>query len=156
MMTPETILEHDGISQSILEWALDFGITPNVIIARLHRGMSVPDAITVPMVVAHSGQRLPIFSHEQVPRNRRKDYFTVRGETKSLMEWASQIGITRTALLARVRVMSIEDALALGAEEHPNTDTPGVVENFTPSEGTGAGSTSQETPNITFSQETAE
>lgn len=155
-MTPETILEHDGISQPILEWALDFGITPNVIIARLNRGMSIPDAITIPMVVAHSGQRLPIFSSEQVPRNMRRDYFTVRGETKSLMEWAKHVGITRTALLARVRVMSIEAALALGAEEHPTTDTPGVVSNFPPSEGTGAGSTSQETPNLSFSQEAAE
>lgn len=34
--------------------------------------------------------------------------------------------------------------------------TSGVVSNFTPLKGTGAGSTLQETPNITFSQEAAE
>ncbi|MDZ7874359.1 MAG: hypothetical protein U5N27_15240 [Rhizobium sp.] len=55
-MTPASILEHDGISQSITEWALDYGITPAIIIARLERGMSIADAITTPMKTGYRGQ----------------------------------------------------------------------------------------------------
>lgn len=57
-MTPETILEHDGTSQPIIEWALDYGITPSIIIARLERGLSIADAITTPMQTGFRGQRL--------------------------------------------------------------------------------------------------
>ena len=48
-MTPATILEHDDIKQPIVEWALDYGITPAIIIGRLERGMSIADAI-IPML----------------------------------------------------------------------------------------------------------
>lgn len=53
-----TELTFDGTTQPISEWALDYGITPAVIIARLERGLSIEEAITKPMVVAR-GQRLP-------------------------------------------------------------------------------------------------
>lgn len=64
-MTPSTNLAHDGIEQSITEWALDYGITPGIIMARLERGVSIADAITMPMKVGHRGQRLPTFSRKQ-------------------------------------------------------------------------------------------
>lgn len=64
-MTPETILEHDGIQQPIIEWALDYGITPAIIIARIGRGLSVADAITRPMATGHKCQRLPVYSDDQ-------------------------------------------------------------------------------------------
>ncbi len=57
-MTPETILEHDGIQQPIVEWALDYGITPAIIIGRLERGVAVSEAITIPMQTGFRGQRL--------------------------------------------------------------------------------------------------
>ncbi|MCZ7930828.1 hypothetical protein O9X90_00745 [Agrobacterium leguminum] len=57
-MTPETILEHDGIQQPVIEWALDYGITPAIIIGRLERGVAVSDAITIPMRTGFCGQRL--------------------------------------------------------------------------------------------------
>ena len=60
-----TLLRFEGVEQSITEWALDYGITPGIIIARLERGMTIPDAITTPMKVGHRGQRLPIFSRKQ-------------------------------------------------------------------------------------------
>lgn len=70
-MTPETILEHEGIQQPIIEWALDYGITPAIIIGRLERGISIADAITTPMKTGHQRQRLPVFSKEQVNRRSR-------------------------------------------------------------------------------------
>lgn len=69
-MTPETILEHDGIQQPIIEWALDYGITPTIIIGRLGRGMSIEAAITTPMKTGYHGQRLPIFSQQQKMQHR--------------------------------------------------------------------------------------
>jgi len=56
-MTPATTLTFDGIKQAITEWALDYGIAPAVIIARLERGLPVEEAITRPMVTAR-GQKL--------------------------------------------------------------------------------------------------
>ncbi|WP_311028215.1 hypothetical protein [Mesorhizobium koreense] len=56
-MTPATMIAFDGIEQPVTEWALDYGIAPAVIIARLERGMPVAEAITKPMVAAR-GQKL--------------------------------------------------------------------------------------------------
>lgn len=56
-MTCDDFLTFDDIEQPITEWALDYGVTPAVIIARLERGLSVEQAITTPMVTA-PGQQL--------------------------------------------------------------------------------------------------
>ncbi|MEW9838088.1 hypothetical protein [Mesorhizobium marinum] len=48
-MTRFDPLTHDGITQPIVEWALDYGIPPGLILKRLQRGMSVGPAITTPM-----------------------------------------------------------------------------------------------------------
>ncbi|MGP4670255.1 hypothetical protein [Agrobacterium pusense] len=58
MMTPATILEHDGIKQPIKEWALDYGVTPAIIMARIERGQTIADAITTPMKTGFRGQKL--------------------------------------------------------------------------------------------------
>jgi len=50
------IVSFDGITQSISEWALDYGIPATLIVERLHRGWSIPRAITEPMPVK-PGQR---------------------------------------------------------------------------------------------------
>lgn len=185
-MTPATILEHDGISQPILEWALDYGITPDIIIARLSRGMTVSDAITVPMVVANKGQRLPIFSLEQVPKRGRKPKgkpvvepkakpvvkpkarpvgkpkaspvmgktYTHQGKTLTVAQWASITGLVKATIAWRLRRgWPLEQALSLTPSFGHR---PGVVSDFGPSKGTGAGSTAQETPNLEFSKEAAE
>ncbi|MGP4727099.1 hypothetical protein ACSV5S_20740 [Agrobacterium deltaense] len=256
-MTPETILEHDGIQQPIIEWALDYGITPAIIIARLERGMSIADAITTPMKTGFRGQRLPVFKNNQIatkPKpigkthtangetktttewaayigvskttltkwlsertmeeaiaygektksSRPNALHTHNGQSKTLTEWAADIGIQTSALYNRLRTMTLEEALAasfpkgrvaklhtingesktfaewcavhgkvkstvanlmkrrgLTLEEaliggDPTNTPPGVSDNFHAGLGTGAGSTSQETPNITFSKEAAE
>ncbi|MGO7921685.1 hypothetical protein ACC755_21255 [Rhizobium ruizarguesonis] len=79
---------------------------------------------------------------------------TVNGESKTLGEWAKIIGITPKALLGRRRRLgSMEAAIAFQPTGRwAKRPAPGVSLNFAPSEGTGAGSTAQETPKITFSE----
>lgn len=206
-MTPAAELEHENMKQPITEWALDYGITPGIIIARLERGMSVADAITSPMTVGHQGQRLPIFSTLQKDkksrkrsdqsagcapvRNRAKTY-THDGKSLTIVEWASLTGLRAATLAYRLRKgwsiadalstppmperasaaqindlkrrakavgityqtiesrmrrgWTLEQALAYG----PLKGRRGVPSNFADSKGTGAGSTAQETPNLSF------
>jgi hypothetical protein len=154
-MTPATNLEHDGIRQSITEWALDYGITPAIIIGRLERGEAISAAITAPMKVGYRGQRLPIFSAKQKQPLRRKHggnpakTYTHDGKTLTAQQWSHLTGIKRTTIDSRLRKgWSIDLALTVSCRRGPK---PGVVFNLRPSKGTGAGSTAQETPNITFS-----
>lgn len=118
-MTPEMIIEHDGIQQPIIEWALDYGITPAIIIARLERGLSVSDAITTPMQTGHHGQRLPIFSAEQAKSIRRAKRYTANGVIGPLKDWAERSGVSTQTLRARLTRMTLEEAIALGAPKAP-------------------------------------
>lgn len=45
-MTRDELLTFDGVTQSINEWSLDYGIPAKMIMARLHQGMPVERAIT--------------------------------------------------------------------------------------------------------------
>ncbi|MEP7453299.1 hypothetical protein [Phyllobacterium sp. SB3] len=110
-MTPATMLTYDRIEQPIVEWALDYGITPEIIIGRLERGMSIADAITTPMKVGHRGQRLPIYSRKQMAREKKRktasrlryrQKHTVNGHCLTLHEWANELGITYNALCVRM------------------------------------------------------
>ncbi len=207
-MTPVTVLEHEGVEQSITEWALDYGITPGIIMARLERGQSTADAITTPMKVGHRGQRLPVVRCKQVlpkkqtsPRRARKDAKTYCHDGKALTinEWSDLTGLKIVTIRARLRSgWDIAKALTAPADRavsrpkpmsraelareggvEPRTvesrlrrgwplelalieppgarmgrfahGRPGVSSDFAPSKGTGAGTTLQETPNITFS-----
>lgn len=156
-MTPATILENDGIKQPITEWALDYGITPAIIIARLERGETVAEAITKPMKVGHRGQRLPAI-RRRPQRATNSDQvgststtFTYSERTLTVAEWARLTGLTSGTLGARLRSgWSIDRALTTPPDK--KRGRRGVSSNFAPSEGTGAGSTLQETPKITFSE----
>lgn len=203
-MTPATNLAYDGIEQSITEWALDYGITPGIIMARLERGMSIADAITRPMRVGHIGQRLPFYSRKQMGAKRTHGRirsgklaktYSHDGMTLSIPEWSRITGLKVGTIGARLRSgWAIADALTFGdgrstcgnrallarnAGIDPRTvdsrvrrgwplelalseppgarmgrfahGGPGVVSDFERLEGTGGGSTLQETPNITFS-----
>ena len=98
-MTRYDLLTLHNLSQSITDWALDYGIPPDLIIERLRTGKSIEEAVTLPMKVRR-GDRL-------------KGQYLLNELSK----------FTK----------------------------PGVVCNLTPSKGTGAGSTAQEIPEITFS-----
>ncbi|MBO1024085.1 hypothetical protein IPU75_05110 [Ochrobactrum sp. SD129] len=168
-MTPNTMLAYDNMEQTITEWALDYGITPGIIIARLERGMTTADAITTPMQVAHRCQRLPIFHKKQLKRGERVKpkitriqnirLLTAFGQSMTLKQWADHIGVKEMTLHARLKRKSLEDALTMPKQSRGpkiKTERPGVPSDFTPSKGTGAGSAFQESPNLTFSKEAAE
>ncbi len=159
-MKTTTILAHDGIEQPITEWALDYGITPAIIIERIRRGVSIADAITTPMTVSHVRQQLPVFHKQQVDRPTRKQpkrrgfkvQYVHNGEALTIAEWAKRTGLKDHTIRSRLKSdWSIEAALTTPLKLQPSPPL-GVVSNFAPSEGTGAGSTAQETPKITFSE----
>lgn len=155
-MTPATILEHDNIKQPVTEWALDYGITPAIIIGRLERGDTVADAIMKPMKTGYAGQRLPIFSAKQKQPQSRKPggtparTYTHDGKSLTIAEWSRATGLTKSTIGARLRKgWSVERTLTTPRDRRG--PKPGVVSNLTAFEGTGAGSTAQETSKITFS-----
>ncbi|WP_127966004.1 hypothetical protein [Agrobacterium sp. RS6] len=129
-MTPETILEHDGIQQPVIEWALDYGITPAIIIARLERGLSIADAITTPMKIGHQHQRLPIFSNTQVNAKPEAvvEKHTANGETKTTAEWAAYIGVSKPTLDKWLSNLTIEQAIAHG--EKSKTTRPNALHTY--------------------------
>jgi hypothetical protein len=174
-MTPETILEHEGIQQPIIEWALDYGITPAIIIGRLERGISIADAINTPMKTGHQRQRLPVFSKEQVNRRSRNTVtptHTVNGITKTIAEWAEGLNLSVSSLQQRLaQGMPLEVALTTpnmtqkkqsnrltcsDADRQAANTPPGVPDNFPACLGTGAGRSVQKNPEIIFHKEAAE
>ena len=79
-------------------------------------------------------------------------FHCVNGEYRTFEQWANYLGIKKKALLTRRHKLgSLEAAIAMGGPQRPGK-RPGVSSDFAPSKGTGAGSTAQETPKITFSE----
>ncbi len=149
----DTMLTYDGITQPINDWALDYGIYPNVITDRLASGWTTERAITTPMIVAPD-QKLNPEHMPSLPKPARKAprqllRYEFDGETLTLSEWSDRMGINRDVLRQRLRLgMEIGDALT-----RPVRQTgPGVVQNLGASMGTGAGCTTQDFPEIEFSQ----
>ncbi|MFS2326432.1 hypothetical protein U2P60_13620 [Brucella sp. H1_1004] len=151
-MTPNAMLAYDNMEQTITEWALDYGLTPGIIIARLERGMTTADAITMPMLVGYCGQRLPIFHKKQLKRGERVKpkiariqnirLLTAFGQSMTLKEWADHIGVNEMTLRARLKRKSLEDALTMPKQSRApkiKTQRPGVPSNFTPSKGPARG-----------------
>ena len=150
-MTPATMITFEGHTKAITEWALDYGITPGIIIGRLERGDTITDAITTPMKVGHPGQRLPPFYKQRTVTTGGKHAFN--GKSHTLREWADLLGIKYGTLCARIaRLGSVDAAIDQGRSLRPRRgQAPGVSSNFVPSQGTGAGSTAQESAQIDFS-----
>ena len=166
-MTPQTLMTFDGQEQSIADWALDYGITPGIIIDRLNSGWSIERSIIKPMV-AVKGQVLnhrylrnylrryrPIRCPQAAPGKRQR--YELEGQSHTLTQWSKITGIQRKTLKYRLEHgWSFETAIQTPVrvrDDAANSNTPGVVSNFPAFEGTGAGCTSQETPEITFSEE---
>lgn len=121
-MTPATLLTYDDTTQPVSEWALDYGVLPAVIIARLERGLSMEATITTPMVTA-KGQQLRDKHLDRyimsLPKRRQKrkasrseghrappasaPRYTFNGEALTLMEWERRTGINRQTLRHRFK-----------------------------------------------------
>lgn len=155
LINDSTLLLFEGVEQPIMEWALDYGITPGIIIGRLGRGMSISDAITTPMLTGHAGQRLPIYSWKQVECvNRRRGLaktYSFEGRTLSVPEWSRLTGLKMSTIGYRLRA-GWPIGLAVTTPLDSRGRTPGVVSNLPAFSRTGGGSTAQESSEITFSE----
>ncbi|TGU87725.1 hypothetical protein EN794_050545 [Mesorhizobium sp. M00.F.Ca.ET.151.01.1.1] len=189
-MTPATVLTFEGITQPVTEWALDYGIAPAVIVARLERGVSVEQAITTPMVTARGqklkGEHLESYIADQRYAWRRDRRLVIRaamkagklaaseaarqhkasqqargkgrvytfdGQSKTLEQWSQQIGVAASTLRKRVTAGWPIERVLTSTDGRADRHRPGVVSNFETLRGTGAGSTAQEIPEITFSEQ---
>lgn len=88
-------LTFEGVTQSVREWALDYGIPANMIANRIRLGWTVARAITTPMR-AKPGDQLD----DVVPR--RCAIFTHNGASRSLSEWSHVTGLSRGVLAYRI------------------------------------------------------
>lgn len=117
----------DGLTQPIIEWALDYGIYPAVITDRLARGWTVERAITTPMTVAPrqrmDGTHLPGLPKlkrkprvpSPLPKLQRGRLYQHDGESFTLAQWSEVCGISVDALRSRIRHgMTIDQAIELG------------------------------------------
>jgi len=95
--SPYYKLTYQGRRQSPADWARELGIDRQVIRERLKLGWSVEDALSKPLT----------------PHGRRNvKLLTYNGETRSMTEWARELGIKLVTLSHRLNAgWSVEDAL---------------------------------------------
>ncbi|MBB3566078.1 hypothetical protein [Rhizobium sp. BK491] len=126
----------NGESRTMDGWAKHLGISIHTLIVRRRKLGSLEAAIAMGF-----GSR----------RGKRAAVIEFNGEALTIKEWAAKLGIKEDSLRQRAHGgRTIQDAIALGSAIRQRT--PGVASNFEGSEGTGGGSTVQETPKITFSK----
>lgn len=125
---------YDGTLYSMEQLAHLAGVKRSAMYQRIHAyGYSVAEAVEAGKVASGN------LAHRH----------TYAGHTLTLRQWAERVGIPQMTLAGRInRGWTLEQALCL-----PNGTQrrAGVVFNFPPLRGTGAGSTAQEIPEITFS-----
>jgi hypothetical protein len=104
-------------------------------------------------LMRHHQSAIEAASRANVAKAKRLHAF---GQSLSLRGWAEETGLSEGTIRSRLKYgWTLEEALSRDVQVHCRS-TPGVSSDFAPLEGTGAGSTAQETPNLTFSQEAAE
>ncbi len=135
------LYEAHGEKRTLREWSELTGIS----ISTLNTRLNVYDWPVERAVTEEVGQ----FGQF----GRRGKEYTINGVTRSVSEWAKLAGISGHVAYTRITSgWPIEAALTLPkGSTRPTSHTPGAVSDFARSKGTGAGSTAQETPNLTFS-----
>lgn len=86
--TNTIILEFQGKSQSLQEWADELGISESTIRWRLNKGYSTEKALSTKV---------------RKTASQRKKYLTYKGNTKIVSEWAKYLGIDSGILYARLK-----------------------------------------------------
>lgn len=126
-----------GQQLTLVELAALAGVNRNAMYARIHSyGFTVDRAVET--VGNLRGGHKP-------------NWITFEGTTHTLHEWARLANLDPNTLNWRLsNGWTVEQALTVPTVEQRRR---GVVSNFDVSSGTGAGSTAQETPEITFSDE---
>ena len=98
----------DGVSHTMSEWCDIYHITPRQVDSRVRIcGWSYEQAITTPI------KKCGWQHSEEVSQKIRNRFLTYGNETKSLSEWARQLGTSESTLSARIdrRGWSVEKAL---------------------------------------------
>ena len=90
-------ITYKGKKQTVTEWSKELGINVRTLTKRL-RVWDVEKAFTTPVDTAH---KRPLHRHE----------IEFRGETKSITEWAKDIGVAPMTLHKRIERWGIERAL---------------------------------------------
>lgn len=125
----------NGEARTTSEWARHLGINLNTLLWRCRSHGSLEAAVA--MGGAHPPGRKPLV-------------IEFEGTGRTVKEWAERTGLEPVTIHNRLRQgWTVQEALT--SPSGARRGRPGVSSNFRRSEGTGAGSTVQETPNITFS-----
>jgi len=92
------MLTYDGRTQNISQWSEEVDIKRATLLQRFHSGWNAHDILTTPAI--------------EIPKNHDADAVTFQGQTFTLAEWASKLGIKRSVLYKRIftRQWSIEKA----------------------------------------------
>lgn len=86
-------LTHGGQTLIATEWARKLGMSPNTIFARIRLGWTAERILTTPP----NGGPVP----NRHPKLRQ---LTLNGQTKPLMDWAQELGLSANALRMRLRL----------------------------------------------------
>lgn len=88
------LIEMDGKTMSVAEWAKSLGISANIVYSRLDRGWSAEDALLTPPHHQPASAPLP------VSKGNRYEY---SGESHTLREWSELRGIHLETLRGRMK-----------------------------------------------------
>lgn len=142
---------HDGVSLTLREWSELSGTPYRLIVDRIRRGY--PIGVAIGNSYGRKGHNPPDYQPATpstiTARHPNARLHTFNGMTMTVAEWASHLGIKHSALRTRIaRRGSLAEALCM-----PKGTYRGQGANFDPSEGTGGGSTAQESAQIDFPSE---
>lgn len=130
---PPATHTYNGVSRTVAQWASHLGISAHTLANRRRRLGSFEAAIA--MGGPTTGGPKPTL-------------LTFNGQSRPLQHWAAITGLKASTLTKRLGSgWNVADTLTT-----PLGGRPGVVANLRAIEGTGAGSTAQEIPEITFSE----
>jgi hypothetical protein len=147
------IIEFNGKSQCLADWAEETGINRNVIAKRLNTGWSIKRALTVPMtkrvLITFDGESLSVLewskrtglsanmirhrlrngkSADEVlsQRKGRGKVYEFEGEARTIPEWSRHLGFSRDTISQRLqRGWSFSDAISV-----PSKDVSGRIIEF--------------------------
>lgn len=133
---------HNGLTMTLAEWAKHLGLHHRTLAYRLRQKWPIERVLTSQKLRGRC-QSSPIIKHD--------------GKAMTVAEWAKYLGLKHNTLHVRL-MRGVPVSLALSPRRLARQDQvkrrPGVVDDLSGSEGTGAGSSAQETPEIDFHEKT--
>ncbi len=162
----------DGTALTMQQWADRTGLTVMQIYSRLNQGWTVERALTQPFKSRKRNHNpgwgftgatnepraakpkaktiTPKEPRSAKPKGNAKGPITFNGATRSIREWAKVIGVEYPTLANRIR-NGWEIEAALTTPVTSSRKAPGVGLDFHALEGTGAGRSAQDRPDLSFS-----